>query len=428
MGLETARQDGLININFAFQISLNQMKKFFLCLLIVLPTELFAQEDLTQGVFKQIIKEDIQDGSEGKLFDPKLIGQFVGDLDFNNDYQATDRQKEYKEGYARSRLFSKFSFNKNFAINSLIRLDQTNTQSEKDRRANTINTRNQYFQNQILYIQELTATYENKDVSLLAGKFTPNFGTAWKWGRGIWSYDLARNYKETEKLGVGGIYRVGDIKKTGLYNFGFSTFTNDRNNLDNSLISNRDSDAKSNAKPGDTKSLKSYVASMDVLFEFSEKEKLSYHFSYMDLAINSRASSIPQTKIDDQKAYAAGMNYRYPVSQNFLIDSLLEYVDMKNVNGNSDVTEKYSTASFVGELYKNWNITLATTNLVRKQVSQNGYDQNLSEISAGYKFDKTVFFDQFLIQVGYKNFRTNYKNSLETNNSYGVLLRYIKSF
>ena len=61
MGLEMARQDGLTNINFALQISLNQMKKFFLCLLIVLPTKLFAQEDLTQGVFKQIIKEDIQD-------------------------------------------------------------------------------------------------------------------------------------------------------------------------------------------------------------------------------------------------------------------------------------------------------------------------------------------------------------------------------
>ena len=311
---------------------------------------------------------------------------------------------------------------------SLIRLDQTSTESEQNLRALNPSAGNQYFENQTLFAQEIVITYENKNTSLLAGKFTPNFGTAWQWGRGIWSHDLARNYKENEKLGVGGVYRVGNLKKVGLYNFGLAAFTNDRNNLDNSLITNRDSDSKSDAKPGDTKSLKSYVASLDILFAFNKKEQLSYHFSYIDMAVNSRASSIPQNKIDSQKGIAAGMNYRYPINDYFLLDTLLEYVDLKNIGGNSDVGQQYSTLSFVGELCRNWNVTGATTNLAQKQINQNGFDQNLSEISVGYKFDKTVIFDKLLLQVGYKNSRTNYKTSVETNNSYGVLLRYIKSF
>ncbi len=404
------------------------MKKVFLCFLFLLPTQVFA-EDLAQGVFSGMIRENYQEERDSAKFSPKFRGQFLGDLAFDDNYQATKRQNEYKNAYLKGRLAGKLQLNKNFSVGGLLRLKQVTNESELNRRASLPDGGgNRYFDNELLYIQEITVNYDQKNLGLVAGKFTPNFGTAWRWGRGIWANEIAKNYKEVEKLGVGGVYKAGDLKRTGQYNFGFAAFTNDRNNLDNSVITNRDSDSKSDAKPGDTKTLKSYVASVDVLFDFSEKEKLSYHFAYIDQAVNSRATSVSQTKLDSQKGYVAGLNYRYPISENFLLDSLLEYVRMKNINGNSDVGEQYSTASFVGEIYKNWNLTVASTNLVHKEYGQNGYDQNLAEISAGYTFDKTVFFDRLLLQIGYKNTRVNYKTSVETNNSYGVLLRYIKSF
>ncbi len=407
------------------------MKKFFLLFSLLLPAELFAQDNSVQGVWKEIVTENVQDlaAKPAKFFDPKFSGQFVGDLNFDDNYQTTNRQNEYKNTSAKGRLSSKFALNKNYSLNSLLRFEQIDNVAQTSRRsALPAGGGDRSFENEALYLQELTVNYDSKNAVILAGKFTPNFGTAWKWGRGIWTNELAKNYKEVEKLGVGGIYKMGDLQKTGQYNFGFSAFKNDRKNLDNSLISNRDSDHKSDAKAGDTRSLQSYAASLDVLFDFTEGEKLSYHFSYLNLAVNSNATAVPTTKIADQKGYAAAMNYRYPVAENFLLDALLEYTEMKNVGGDSDVGEKYSTASLVGEIYKNWNVTLATTDLVRKQLSQSGFDKNLSEISAGYKFDQTVFFDKLLIQVGYKNFRTNYKTSVETNNTVGVLVRYAKAF
>lgn len=406
------------------------MKKFFFFLLFFLPEQVFAAQDLAQGVFRRMILEQVEDAEPSdKFFAPKFRGQVVGDLNFDNNYQATNRQNEYKDGFAEGRLAGKMELNRNFSFGGILRLKRVKTESEAARRANLPDGGgNRYFDNEALYLQEFTVNYDKKNLALVAGKFTPNFGTAWRWGRGILANDLAKNYKEVEKLGVGGVYKIGDLKKTGLYNFGFSAFTNDRKNFDNSVITNRDSDNKSDAKVGDTRSLKSYVASMDVLFDFAEKEKLSYHFAYIDLAVNSRTSLVTPTKIDDQKGYVAAINYRYPVSENFLLDTLLEYVRMRNVGGNSDVGEKYSTASFVGEFYKNWNVTLSTTNLVHQQMDYNGFDQNLAEISAGYLFNKTVFFDRLLVQVGYKNTRINYKTSVETNNSAEFLLRYIKEF
>ena len=89
------------------------MKKFFACslpcFLFLWPVQLFAQEKIAQGIFKEIIKSDHQDEVIGKFFEPAISGQFVADLNFNNNYQTTNRQDEYKEAYGRGRLASKIS-------------------------------------------------------------------------------------------------------------------------------------------------------------------------------------------------------------------------------------------------------------------------------------------------------------------------------
>jgi hypothetical protein len=122
------------------------------------------------------------------------------------------------------------------------------------------------------------------------------------------------------------------------------------------------------------------------------------------------------------------MNYRYPLDQNFLLDGLVEYATMKNFNGNSDIHEDYFSASLIGEIYKNWNATFGYANRKNIRINQNGYDQNLAEISFGYTFDKNRFFDSLLMQTGYRNLRYNYKTSIDQRNAYGALVRYMKHF
>lgn len=397
------------------------MKKFFLILWLFFPAEAFSQ-DYFQGLWPNFINKD-QDNES------KFSGRIINDIDFDHQNNSTRRKEEYKDTKIVTRFSSQIKINNNFSLNSNLRLARVNTDYEESRRdASPNGGGDRTFEETGIMVRELALKYTKKDLSIIAGKFAPDFGAAWRWGRGIWSKDLAGSYRQVEKLGLGGIYKMGDRQKTGRYNFGFSAFTNDRKNLDNSLINKRDSDHKYDAKAGDTRSLESYVASLDINFDFKNNEELSYHFAYLNLAMNERLSQITPTKIDDQKGFVVNGKYRYPINDNFLVDGLLEYVDMKNVGGDSDISDRYFNASFVGEIYKNWNTTLAFANRKNLEIDQNGFDQNLSEISFGYKLNKNRFFDQLLLQVGYKNLRTNYKDSLNVQNSYGVLARYIKSF
>ncbi len=419
-------------LHFGVTINSNQMKKIFFTILLLLPCPVLAQEDLTQGIWKGLIQEEINNENSSGIFKPALDGGLVTDLNFDHNYNSTQSQNNYNSISARSIFASKLAISQNFSLQSVFRLDEVSKNDSQfatnSAGGNVVasNGSNRYFADEALRAEEITANYSNKNFSVLAGKFVPNFGVNWKWGRGIWSQNLANNYRQTQKVGAGLSYKVGSRQKTGQYNFGFATFTNDRSSLNNSLLSQS---APYNKTAGDASGLlQSYVGSMDILFDFGKEEKLSYHFSYINLGVNSNLNSGNINKTADQKGYSAAMNYRYPISENLVLDSLLEYVRMKNVGGDSDIGEQYYNASLVTEIHRNWNVTLANTTLVHSQLGYNGYDQSLSEISLGYNFGESAFFDKLLIQIGYKNFRTNYKTSVDENNSVGALLRYIKSF
>ena len=404
------------------------MKRFLLLLLfIILPNQLFAEDNLSQSLWAEIVGEETEK-PEGKV-EPMLSGRFVLDVNSDNNYNATDSRQEYADSRATGYLTSKLKLSNNLSVKSNLRFERVNKVSQDDARASSADGGGDMaFDDQGINVKELILNYERNNLSLMAGKFIANFGNAWKSGRGIWTRDLNMAYIQQDKLGLGASYKRGNLQKIGLYDFGFSAFTNDRKNMDNSILSKRDSDHKYDGMPGDTRSLESYVASLDVSFRFEQKEELFYHFAYLNLAANEKTTLVDQAKVEDQKGFVANGKYRYPMGENFLLDSFLEYVDMKNVGGDSDVGTKFVNASFVGEIYRNWNITLAGTHVQNKVIEENGYDQNFMEVSAGYKFDKTAIFDNFLIQIGYKNTRTDFKTSVTEQQSYGVLARYIKAF
>ena len=417
------------------------MKKFYLFLLFsLLPWKVFASDDAIQGILRQLIEEDAAEISlqESSTFKPEFKNRAVFDVNFNDEYQSTDRKDEYLDSFARGRLNSSFKFTKHFSINGFFSLSPTNKASETSRReASPSGGGDRSFEYEGLSVGELNLTYSRKKYTFLLGKFGLNFCSSCVWNRGLWTYSIAGNYGQGEKLGISGIYRLGDSEKTGRYQFGYAIFTNDRKNLDNSTITSRDSDKKSDAVPGDTRFPASYLASLDINFDFSKREKLSYHFAYEDLAVNKQASSIVASKIASQQGFVAGMNYKYPLGknlgknfggENFDLDALLEYASIKNYKGNADISENYFTGNLIGRLYQNWNITLGYAERQNSQVNATGFDQNLSEISFGYEFQKNSFFDKLLFQVGYKNQRDDYKTSLETRNVLGALIRYQKDF
>ena len=394
------------------------MKKNFLFLVLfcaVFSEKVWAQTYGNQGILNDIIASDAKNPLLN--IEPRITNRIVAETQFDDNYRTTSKRDEYKDLTGKIRFYTNLHLNKKLWLSSYLAVERL------DNSATVHDGANRYFENTGAYFQELALNLNEEKYSLVAGKFNLNFGTAWRWDRGLWSYNIANDYKQTEKLGFSGVYRLGNAKNTGLYNFTFAAFTNDRKNLDNSVLVNQDSAHKSDGRPGDTRSLSSYNFGLNIDFDFGKQEKLSYNFSYLNLAVNPRASSVIPSKLADQKGLVAGMNYKYPWKENLAFDLLLEYVQMKNVGGNSEISERYLTGNVITKFYRNWNVLIGHTSKNQALTSQ-----NLSEISFGYDFNKTKIFDRITLQTGVKHMIINDGITSQTRNAWGVMARYYKYF
>ncbi len=400
------------------------MKKLYF-LLLLLPVNVLAQNQVVKDSRPAI---DIFDNAEGLGLD-KIFNNFILDINSNDNYRAENSKNQYRETNATVRHFTTMHLGKGLSFNTQINLSPFYKDSENDKRAASANGGgDRIFEDEGLFLREIYLRYNKEKYTLIAGKMNLNYGYAWRWDRGIWTFELAEKYRQVNKIAVGGVYRIGNQKTTGQYNFNFNVFKNDRKYLDNSLITKSDSIYKSDALAGDGSLLQSYLASVDIKFDFGEKEKLSYNFGYINLAVNNRMTQVPLAKLQDQKGFVVGMRYQYPIAQNYDIDGLVEYSKMNNLNGNSDFNEHYFSANIINKLYNNWNVTFGYSRYESNLMQTNGLNQSLSEVSFGYEFNKNSFFDRLVLQTGYKNSRNDYGGNLAMKDSVGFLLRYYKGF
>ena len=364
-----------------------------------------------------------------KFLNPKISFKLSSDFNLTDNYQATKKKSEYKDIDFTSRFYGKFTLNDNLYIRSYLKFQREDPIS-KSSDISSNKAKNRYFENGAIHIEELNINYKIADFSFKIGKTNLDFGRSWDWKRGIFAYKLAKNYKQTEKLGFGISYKLGDKQKDGAYHFNFFSFIDDNKYLDNSIITKRDLSDNLNNKITTKSGLKSYIASLDINFDFGEKyreqEQLLYQFAYLNHALQNKEISLQNNK--DEKSFAFSLKYILPIYHNFAIDAIYEYVKINNVDGNKNISENYNNLSLISKIFNNYNLTLSYNQLSNKEKFANGFDKNISEISFGYKFEETIIFDELLLQAGYKNQRTNYKTSLDKQNAIGLLLRYTKNF
>ncbi|MFT6106123.1 MAG: hypothetical protein ACJA0S_000790 [Rickettsiales bacterium] len=346
---------------------------------------------------------------------------------YEDNFDSDNRKNQHRDAHLNSRLNVNLKISKNFSLSTIAEFDQSKQQSEDNRRNQLITGGgDQSFENEGLFVDELVLNYNHKNLSFMAGKFTANFGDAWIYDNAIWVNQIAQRYRQDEKLGLGFAGRAGNRKTFGEYVFGFSAFTNDRKNLDNSTITKRDGTPKKDGEVGDTRSLKSYVLSTDIHYDFGNDEKLSYHFSYLNLDINERQnqSNIP-SKINDQKAYAVNMKYDYPLGKNFLLKSFVEYVAIDNLGGNVEKDSKTLTINFTAQIYKDFFMTLARAKEKELEVNNSGLGRSINEISFGYDFDNlNQLLEGLSLSIGYKENKIDSRISSVTDKSFGFLVRH----
>ncbi len=370
--------------------------------------------DLENGVWKNLNEQYQQTVNDKKLVSGMLLNRVYNVKTFDSD----DKNNQYNDTYLLSRLGVNLKLSDNFSLKSVAKFENiSNSKSNPD-------GTNRFFENEGAFLDEVAFGYDYKNFSALVGKFNPNFGDAWRINNGIWVNAIGKQYEQKSKLGFGLIERAGDSKNFGEYVFGLSVFTNDRKNLDNSIITKRDSLPKDSGVPGDTRSLKSYVLSTDIYYDFSDQEKLSYHFSYLNLAINDRQnhSNIP-AKVDDEKAFAANINYKYPLNDKFLLDSFVEYTNIQNLDGDTEKNANFLTVNFTAYILKNYFITIARAVENQTKTGENGVDEIINELSLGYKFDNlNQYLKGLMISIGYKQNDLDNKTSLIRDKSFGFLI------
>ena len=392
---------------------------------IFLNKEIFNQKtkEALRKIVDQIPKIETQ-----KL---KFTNRIISDLSLTDHFKNTNSQNEFRDTNTIIRYYSNIKINTNFEIYGLARIARFDNDEDVARRERTNKTNNsRTFENLGINLSELNIKYSKDNSSLIAGKFTTNFGTAWRWNKGIFIHSVAQDYALTEKLGFTGITKYGDLKKTGLYNFSLSLFTNDRKNFDNSLFHRKNSDSKSQAIAGDTRSLSSFTLATDINFEFNNKEKLSYHIAYSKLDINRKiASAHIQSALKKQAGAVFGINYKFPIKENFNFETILEYAKIKNINGDSNASSQYFTSNFILKYLSNYSMMIGNSNNKNKNRFASGNSINISEINIGYEFDKNRFFDKLTTQIGYyQTLNKNIDNVGNKNKSFALLVRYYKNF
>ena len=382
----------------------------------------FAYDDIKPSNLKQLV-----DGKHSEIFNEeedftyKFTNHLVSDLVLDDKYRTTNSDDEFSDTTSATRLYSYLNFAKNFSLNSQINLEKISGKTTND-------GKDKSFEDEGLFLRELNLVYDDKKYVFFLGKFDLNFGKAWNWNGGIFSNQLAKNYQKSEKIGFGQFVRVGDSEENGRYQFGYSFFKNDRKYLDNSLITKRKSSSKSDAIVGDDNMFNSYIVRVDIDFDFSELEKLSYQFAYISSAVNKKYSTVEVGKMEDQKDFVASIDYVYPINNDIVLGGFMEYVESRNYLGNKDKSEKYFTSILSSEFNKNYSLTLVYSRRQNFTIGENGFDQTVSEVTVGYKFDKNKIFDKLLFQVGYKNETEDLKTSSTSNNSLVALVRYQKVF
>lgn len=299
-----------------------------------------------------------------------LSGELV--MRMHNDY--TTRSTMHDEGrhndaYLYSEASGVFAVNENvfFEIGAVWERMQDKTPHKSN-----------FFDNEGGYIESLNVNYAANDVGIKIGKFVPEFGKAWEYGRGIWGEEFAEDYELSERLGVGVSYAF-ESKDFGRYSVGVSSFFADTSFLSGSVVTHRGRLHKDDGGASNTQSLSSYSMFVE------GQDAFGIDGVYYQLAYRNQAPAKVDLGAKREHGYNATFGYVRDMNDVWQADMLLEYVYLKNFDTEHE-NRRYFTASLVNRVVEDWLLTFSYT---KRDVRLGGVGQvhdYLLQMSAGYDF------------------------------------------
>ncbi|MDB5551902.1 MAG: hypothetical protein JWL86_1886 [Rhizobium sp.] len=250
--------------------------------------------------------------------------------------------------------------------------------------------KNEYFEKHGAYVETLTVNYAKDDLSLYAGKFTPNFGLAWGISPGIYTKEFAeKDYELSERLGFGGGFDV-DGGAAGRLNLSTSTFFKDRTVLSNSVITSRGRTTEASGGPSNTGDFASFAVGIDG-YEVPWFETLEYHVAFVHQGKG-------EGDTDDEQGIVAAAHFTVPLTAQIDFTPFTEYAAFMGRSGVRDRDQQNLTLAARFD-YRAWNLTFGHST---RRVQETGLDDTtdyLHQVSIGYAFANGLNLD-----VGYGKF------------------------
>lgn len=255
---------------------------------------------------------------------------------------------------------------------------------------------NRYFGDEGLYVQDLFLNYDWENISVMGGKFTPNFGRAWDIAPGVYGSDFAEDYELSERIGVGASYAF-ETERFGKHTLSASTFFTDTSVLSNSVITKRGRTRVEDGGPGNTEALESFAIAIDggdfpeTLFGNtfpgeSPVKGLTYQLAFVSQAAGDGSNS-------RENGVVASVAHQFPIGKMVSLEPLAEFAYFMDADGVDGQDRYYATAGATALIHENWNVALSYTR--RETMPSGGADigDNLVQVSAGYAFDFGVGVD-----------------------------------
>lgn len=352
------------------------------------------------NIFKAIIILLIAQVNLAKAQD--FSGEAVFELQLEDTYDADSSTEEQTTLFGRIEVAPELQLPAGFLVDGVIVFEPVKGPDTPGD--------NSYFENEGVFVEEFKLNYEPNSLSLFAGKFNPAFGTAWDYGRGIWSEDFAEDYEITEKLGLGAAYTY-ETESSGAYTVSSSAFFADTSFLTDSTITHRERVRKEDGGASNTEDFSSFALALDVE-EIAGISGLSYHTAYRYLAEGDADDNGSET------GFVFGVGYLIPVSDVLEFDTLAEYTEISNFDGAPE-DRQYAYASLIARIYSSWNLAVGYTARNIDQGSGKELRDYLWQISGGYDFGNGL-----TAELGWRKA----EEGGALRDIYGALLRYVVAF
>lgn len=331
---------------------------------------------------------------------PQLSGDMVVELQNEHGVESSSDTNHRNNLFLRTEVAPELRFNNRFYIDGVAELEPVNDPDPG---------KDAWFEQTGIFIEEIKLNYELGQWSVKAGKYNPDFGIAWDFGRGIFGEDFAEDYEITEKIGFGGAYNI-ETSGHGSHEITASTFFTDTTFLAESIGTGRGTVSKSDGGASNTENFSSFAISLNGV-DIGGIKNLYYKVGYRHLGEDDIGG-------ETETGWALTLGHRYDLIPNLNGDILVEYADISNFEGGAN-DNSYFTASLVTTMYENWNITAAYTARDIQVPGDRDLNDYLFQLTGGYDFQNGL-----TLEGGWKTTR----ESEEEDNILGLLARYTFSF